>query len=88
MNNKLDHTGWTNYETMLANLWINNDLALYNYLKSLLREDKSIYSKAANLAEMMDELLEDNVLNVTLASDLLRAAIDRIRWEEIIRYNS
>ena len=88
MNDKTKYNGWTNYETWLANLWINNDLALCNHLKYLVRSSRSISGKASELAEMMQELLEDNTFNVSLASDLLRAAMDRIRWSEIIQHNS
>jgi hypothetical protein len=82
------YDGWSNRETWLANLWINNDLALYNYLKSLVRSNRTLSGKASDLAWMMDELVEDNTFSDNLASDLLRAAYDRIRWVEIIQHNS
>ena len=82
------YEGWSNRETWLANLWINNDLALHNYLKSLVRNNKTLSGKASDLAWMMDELVEENTFSDNLASDLLRAAYDRIRWVEIIQHNS
>ena len=82
------YEGWSSRETWLANLWINNDLALYNYLKSLVRSNRTLSGKASDLAWMMDEMVEDNTFSDNLASDLLRAAYDRIRWVEIIQHNS
>lgn len=82
------YEGWSNRETWLANLWINNDLALHNYLKSLVHNNKTLSGKASDLAWMMDELVEENTFSDNLASDLLRAAYDRIRWVEIIQHNS
>jgi hypothetical protein len=88
MNEKTKYNGWTNYETWVTNLWINNDLALCNYLKSLVRSNRTLSGKATDLAWMMHEMFEENSFNDKLVLDLLRAAYDRIRWVEIIQHNS
>ncbi len=40
------------------------------------------------MAWMMSEMFEESTFSDRLASDLLRAAYDRIRWAEIIQRNS
>ena len=82
------YNGWTNYETWVTNLYITNDIALNNYLKSLISNKKSVAGKASDMAWMMSEMFEESTFSDKLVLDLLRAAFDRIRWVEIIQHNS
>jgi hypothetical protein len=88
MNEKTTYNGWSNYETWLANLWIANDEPIHNLLVYILKKPTTVYAKAVSLAEAMRELLEDETFNVSLGSDLLQAALERVRWVEIVQHNS
>ncbi len=81
------YEGWSNRETWLADQWIKQDVAISNYFKDLIRKHMSVYKKARDLQEMMSELLEVSGFRIDLNLALLEAAIDRIKWVEIIQNN-
>ncbi len=81
------YDGWSNRETWLADQWIKRDVAISNYFKDLIRKRMSVYKKARDLEEMMSELLEISGFRIDLNLALLDAAIDRIKWVEIIQNN-
>ena len=75
------YNGWTNRETWLVNVWLNNDEISYNYLMSILKEGDSLkYAKEIN--QYFDELLEDG--SITLWKDLMREVLCRVNWQEIV----
>jgi len=79
---------WSNRETYLADLWLTNDIAFYNYLVHLMKEPGSVSKKATELEGMMRELLLDELASdVSLQTDLMNASMERIKWVEIINNN-
>jgi hypothetical protein len=76
------YNGWSNYETWLVALWLNNDQASYDALEELKAEDGSAYNKAQQLEELARELYEFEP--VGLAGDLMNAALGRVDWVEIV----
>jgi hypothetical protein len=92
----MEYNGWTNYETWLVALHIDNDEGSYQYrcemAEPFLAPERATsitdsYSDAvagyadAIQAWVTDELVPD--LGPTLASDLLSAALSEVNWREI-----
>ena len=66
--------GWTNDETWLASLWIQNDEALYHQARIAAQRGK------------LQELITDVLLEATktaFAVDILSRSINRINWQEL-----
>ena len=72
--------GWTNYETWLASLWIQNDEAFYNEARR--------FAKRRQFKEFITEFLITSVVIGTsgrngFAVDMMSAAIERLNWKEL-----
>jgi len=90
------YNGWTNYETWVANLWMDNDEGSYNYwqeraeaaaadaLGDTLTEKRSEATAllAAEMEAEMDEAVNSVAVTGVLA-DLLNRAAGCIDWREI-----
>ncbi len=89
------YNGWTNYETWLVSLWMNNDEGSYRYWQETaekLWDDKDRDSDAFCIA-MADRLKDEHE---TLASektgdsgwiaDLVNAALSEVNWYEIAEH--
>lgn len=82
MSGTTGYNGWSNYETWLVGLWLNNDQASYNALVALKAEDRSAYSKAESLEELVRELYEFEPVGIV--ADLVNSAFGRVDWVEIV----
>lgn len=82
MSETAGYNGWSNYETWLVALWLNNDQASYNALEALKAEDGSAYSKAESLEELVRELYEFEPVGIV--ADLVNSAFGRVDWVEIV----
>jgi hypothetical protein len=76
------YNGWSNYETWLVALWLNNDQASYNALEMLKARDESKHCKAESLEELVRELYEFEPVGVV--ADLVNSAFARVNWMEIV----
>lgn len=85
-----NYNGWTNYETWLTALWIDNDYGTYSYRCDLVKkikeeclDEKNRQHKLA--ASLKDWIEEQNPLieNANLFSDLLNSALSEIDWNDI-----
>jgi hypothetical protein len=101
MATKNEYNGWYNYETWLANLWMENDAGEYERWRedaqTLLNEasedaddeaearETAVQQLAERLEADMDERIDEMQLT-GLASDLLNAAASEIYWREIARH--
>lgn len=85
--NSEEYNGWSNYETWLANLWLNNDQDCYSIICYVLTLATDIYAKANKLKDLVRERLDEVNLDPSLASDLLSSSFLRINWVEIIQNN-
>lgn len=84
------YNGWTNYETWVTALWIDNDQSSYNYRRELAKQAKKEHSRkrdcinclAVSLSDWIEELnpLSDKA---NLFCDLLNAALAEVNWHEI-----
>ncbi len=82
MSESTGYNGWSNYETWLVALWLNNDQASYNALEELKAEDESDYRKAESLEELVRELYEFEPVGIV--ADLVNSAFGRVNWVEIV----
>ncbi len=91
--NKQEYNGWTNYETWLVNLWMENDSHVENYNVSLAHDSIEEYEKGNQkhdwfhfedvFKEDLQELLEGMH---GLPHDLLAAAISEVDTRAIAKH--
>lgn len=82
MNESTEYNGWTNYETWLVALWLNNDQASYSALEALKAGSESEHCKAESLEELVRELYEFEPVGIV--ADLVNSAFARVNWVEIV----
>jgi hypothetical protein len=97
MNTKT-YNGWTNYETWLVKLWIDNDEGSQNYWQEEAQrvyddaEADDTFTKAENAALELDDILkawheeiaeQSGVPNNGFVADLFNAAMSEVNWHEI-----
>lgn len=88
-----EYNGWTNFETWCVNLWLENEESEYNYwcdhaynVKKEFEEDAQEYTLADMLRDNLEERAEEVIADSCVFSDLLRAAISEVNFEEIARH--
>ena len=86
-NIKKTYNGWTNRETWLVSLWINNDQTSQAVLLEALGRDESDFKKAEWLKSEIEEEMYDLPLEASLWCDLLGTALARVDWREVIENN-
>ncbi len=80
------HNGWTNHETWLANMWLNNEEYSYGVLCEALALPDPI-SRATWLEEQVRAAyieMSSRVGSSCMWSDLLTLSMSRVNWREII----
>jgi len=83
------YNGWTNWETWIVNVWIDNDQKLHEHYRKMARAEISSNKRSATfklsvtLREQFDEWMPE-VEGVYL--DLLSGAMREIDWVEIARH--
>lgn len=84
------YNGWTNYETWVAALWIDNDEYNESQAREIVAENwdaDATWGAADALKEWAEGEFIDPVLegshSASLAADLLRAAFGEVDWFEI-----
>lgn len=91
------YNGWTNYETWLVNLWMDNDSGSYDHWRETAQEvynDASADSTftrderaALDLADQIKDSMEECQPEVTgLWADLMNAAMSEVNWHEIAEH--
>lgn len=89
MKDIITYNGWSNRETWLASLWLNNDEALYSQLiaAKLIDECESIQAEwlAERVYEQLGWFLEDT--EASLWADMLSTAFYRVDWCEVVNKN-
>jgi hypothetical protein len=95
--NTQKHNGWTNYETWLVKLWMDNEEGSQTYwreqAKEALHNPGSHFSAVLTKEECASAALADSLmaaheealpeLMAGFASDLLNAAMCEVNWSEI-----
>ena len=75
------YNGWTNYESWLVGLWLDNDEGSYTYW----RERAKQVSKR-ELAKELKSAHEDAVTVTGVFADLLNSALKSVNWEEVAKH--
>ena len=83
------YNGWSDRETWLVSLWLNNDESLYLQLLAAVELQEPTLIKAEWLAERVQEQLDWHLEDqgVSLWVDMLRSSFYRVDWGEIIDAN-
>ena len=87
MSELLTYNGWTNRETWLVSLWLNNDQGNYELLSNVLGLSTSSTRKAERLHNLIEDQMYDLELEASLWSDLLSTALTSVDWLEVIESN-
>ena len=89
------YNGWKNYETWVTKLWMDNDEAGQNLQREWVGTAKNtpkneVWTREETtrftLADLMKEYVEDNSPlegDASMYTDLLKAAMSEVNWEEI-----
>lgn len=95
--NKATYNGWTNYETFIVNLWMDNDEGAQRHWAAqaqdawdeaaptahTTREEEAVEHLGEAIKELHMERLDDQETGVF--NDLLQAAIQNVNWFELAR---
>ena len=81
----MTYNGWSNYETWVTALWIDNEQGSYHYANELAEEHGFDGLEDGSLAQSLRDWIEDSQpeLPASVYSDLLGAAMSEINWQEI-----
>ncbi len=87
MENKT-YQGWTNRETWLVKLWIDNEQETQSYWQTMASEtlnNEPSEEARVTLARMLERTIEEDAPTIqnSLYSDLLTTALGRVDWFEI-----
>jgi hypothetical protein len=82
-----EYNGWTNYETWLVKLWMDNDQGSYEYWREATKEHLTV-DKDDGLISLADQLKEEHTEAATeglegFRLDLMGAALSEVDWREI-----
>ena len=86
------YNGWTNYETWLVNLWIDNDQGLYEDAKDQAREGLRRGNSARKIGEDFGDQLETSLRDSNqwpeagMIADIIATFWHEIDWEEIAEH--
>lgn len=91
------YNGWTNYETWLVNLWIDNDEGSQRFWQLLRRATDALESNEedpngaeSDLADALKESFEDQAEAMTEVTgfwaDLINSALGEVNWDEIAEH--
>ncbi len=84
MNNDGTYNGWSNRETWLASLWLNNDEDSQELLRTASRYGDELFDHADWLEKRLREQLEDTLDEASFWCDLINTAFNRINWFEVV----
>jgi hypothetical protein len=87
MQDNTNYNGWSNRETWLVSLWLNNDPISYSMFSEALELDTSDFKKAEWLKNQIEVEMYDLPLEASLWCDLLGTALTRVDWREVIENN-
>jgi hypothetical protein len=82
-----NYNGWSNRETWLASLWLNNDEHSYQVLQKAISLDADDYEQAGWPQSRLHNQLVCEQGEASMWSDLLATAFHRIDWLEVISNN-
>lgn len=77
------YNGWTNYETWLVKLWMDNDQGSYIMFNEWAKESEDIYTLSNQVKDFFEE--ENPMESAGVFTDLLNSALSEVNWDEIAR---
>ncbi len=80
-----EYNGWSNYETWLVSLWLNNEECYYHELQDILRD----YEGQERIEELEQacRFIVERHDDTGLRADLINAVLSRVNWQEIVENN-
>lgn len=79
-----EYNGWTNYETWLVKLWIDNEEGNSRMWKEAAEQAVKRHSDVSTLARTLKEEHENALPELKgFAADLMNAALSEVNWDEI-----
>lgn len=86
-----EYNGWTNYETWVVNLWLNNEQGSQDYWLNVaewvLHHSKDEDAARYELASIIENQHEESLPELTgFAADLLNASMSEVNWHEIAEH--
>ena len=94
----MSYNGWTNYETWVVNLWIDNEQGSQDFIRETAKE---IYAEAKAtdswtreesvrfcLSDWLRDWYDENLPEMPgVYGDLLGGALGAVNWDEIARHH-
>jgi len=77
----MSYNGWTNYETWVVKLWLDNERGDQEMMEEIVRENTDDWTASEVLRDTLAEYMPD--LGGTLWDDLLNSAWEEVNWREI-----
>ena len=77
----MSYNGWTNYETWVVKLWLDNERGDQEMMEEIVRENTDDWTAGEVLRDTLAEYMPD--LGGTLWDDLLNSAWEEVNWREI-----
>lgn len=79
-----EYNGWTNYETWLVKLWMDNDQGSQEFFADLAETYLKRNTSVSSFADQIKEEHEAMLPEVSgFAADLLNGAMSEVNWQEI-----
>ena len=85
MSTPSSYNGWSNYETWVVNLWLNENERSQQVLLTAQDISSQAYEQANWLRERLSLQLDDEIETPCLWQDLLRHAFGQVDWLEIVQ---
>lgn len=80
------YNGWSNYETWVAQLWMDNDVGSYRYYRLLAKGCNDACKLSQNIKEEFEEANPLNDRPSDVFTDLLNSALSEVNWYEIAEH--
>ena len=77
-----EYNGYTNYETWLVGLWLDNDQGNSELLREISQGPGNLYGKSKELQEWVEDM--NPITDASLWMDLLNGALSEVNWRELI----
>jgi hypothetical protein len=79
------YNGWSNYETWLVNLWLDNEEWSQEEVRLLVRRSSSLYNLAYNIKNFVEDGCLGERPSNGLMNDLITAALGVVAWDAIAK---